>query len=147
MPIISTLIPLLIGIILGNLDKELGKFLSSGMPFMIFMLGWSIGASINLIDALSAGLSGALMTIFYYIFTFLPLFFAEKMFMKREGISSVGLSTMAGLSASIPLIVGSNNPDMMQYAPRASAIISFGVVFTALISPALGKYFANKQKK
>ena len=54
MPIISTLIPLLIGIILGNLDKELGKFLSSGMPFMIFMLGWSIGASINLIDALSA---------------------------------------------------------------------------------------------
>ena len=32
MPIISTLIPLISGIVIGNLDKELGKFLATGMP-------------------------------------------------------------------------------------------------------------------
>lgn len=71
MPLMSILFPLLIGIIIGNLDKDLAKYLSSGMNYIIFFLGWTVGAGINLLDALKSGLPGILMVLLYYLISLL----------------------------------------------------------------------------
>lgn len=136
-PLISTLIPLVVGIILGNLDKELGEFLASGMPFMIICLGWSVGTGINLLEAWQAGFSGIIMTILYYVLSFVPLFFFEKIALQRNGISATALSTMAGLSAAVPLILAKINAGLSVYAPNAAAIVTLGLVLSSLISPFL----------
>lgn len=145
MPIVSMLIPLIIGVVLGNLDQELGKFVSSGMPFIILVLGWSVGSKINLLEAVKASLSGVLMAILYYVLTTLPLFAIERKLMKRVGLSSIALSTMAGLSASVPFILARTNPQVTPYAGRAAAIVTFGVVVTAIVSPFLSKKLAKRQ--
>lgn len=146
MPIVSMLVPLILGIILGNLDDELSKFLLSGMPFMIFALGWSVGTKINLLEACMASFSGFAMTVLYYLFTAVPLFFIEMKLLKRKGMSSLALSTMAGLSASIPFIIARDNPTMSVYVGNAVAIVTFGVVITSIISPFLAKKLETFQK-
>lgn len=139
MPIISTMIPLGVGVLIGNLDKELADFLGSGMSYIIFFLGWTVGASINLLDAFSAGLSGLVMIIFYYLISFVPLFIIERFFMKRKGVSAIAMSTLAGVSASVPMLMAGSNPELVPYAGSAAAIVSLCVVLSAIISPSLAK--------
>ncbi|WP_409482538.1 2-keto-3-deoxygluconate permease [Helcococcus ovis] len=144
MPLVSMVVPLVLGVIIGNLDADLGKFLSSGMPFIIFLLGWAVGSKLNLIEAVRAGLSGILMAGLYYIFTTIPVVFVEKKLLKGKGLSSIGVSTIAGISASIPIIMAKNNPLMLKYSTKAAAIVSLGGVITAIISPYLSKRLVKK---
>lgn len=144
MPLMSTLFPLLIGIIIGNLDKDLAKYLSSGMNYIIFFLGWTVGAGINLLDALKSGLPGILMALLYYLISFVPVFLVEKIILKREGIGAVGMSTIAGLSASIPLMMTTTNPELTPYSSGAAAIVSLCVIISAIVSPSLAKKLHKK---
>lgn len=137
MSLVSIVIPLIIGIVIGNLDKELGAFLTSGMGLIIILLGWSVGAKINLLDATKAGLPGILMVVLYYLLAVLPVFVVERTVLKRKGISSIAISTMAGLSASVPLMMLENNPELIPYSGEAAAVVTLGVIGTAIISPML----------
>ncbi|MDK6687811.1 2-keto-3-deoxygluconate permease, partial [Aerococcus sp. UMB8623] len=47
MPVISTLLPMLLGIILGNLDKQFAELFGPGLNVLIPWLGWSIGQGTN----------------------------------------------------------------------------------------------------
>lgn len=115
MPIVS----LVLGIVIGNIDKELGSFIATVMLFMIFALGFSVGHGINLLDAVRSVFSGVVMAIFYYILVFVPMFFVERKVFKREGHSAPAISTIAGLSASVPMLMASNDPKLMTYVPSA----------------------------
>lgn len=100
---------------IGNLDKELGKFLATGMPFLIVVLGWAVGSGINLLETVRAGLAGILMTAIYCVFTFVPMLFVDKLVVKHGGLS-------------------------------ASAIVTLGVVLTAVLTPNLVKHFSANTK-
>lgn len=66
MPIISILIPLILGMILGNLDKDFRDLMRPDLALSLPFMGWSFGAGINLVSAVSAGLSGVILTIIFY---------------------------------------------------------------------------------
>ena len=67
MPIISTLVPILLGMLVGNLDENMAKFLAPGVSVLTPFMGWSFGASINLIEAVQSGLQGVIITIMFYV--------------------------------------------------------------------------------
>ena len=89
------------------------------------------------------------MAVIYYILIFLPMLFVERKVLKRDGVSAGGLSTIAGLSASIPMIMAANDPSLTVYAPRAAAIVTFGVIISSFVSPFLWNklYTGEKQKE
>lgn len=146
LPIVSIVVPLILGVIVGNLDPDLGSFMASGMPFTIFMLGWCVGARIDLLEAFRAGFAGIVMVVLYYVLTVLPVLLFEKKIQKRSGLSTFGISTMAGLSASVPLTIAETNPEIAKFAPRAAAIVTMGVVVTSIVSPYFAKKAATKAK-
>ena len=65
------------------------------------------------------------------------MFVVERTVLKRKGISSIAISTMAGLSASVPLMMIENNPELIPYSGEAAAVVTLGVIGTAIISPML----------
>lgn len=140
MSIVSLVVPLVLGIVIGNIDKELGSFIATGMLFMIFALGFSVGHGINLLDAVRSVFSGVVMAIFYYILVFVPMFFVERKVFKRAGHSAPDISTIAGLSASVPMLMASNYPKLMAYGPSAIAIVTI----SSIVSPYLSKKLYNK---
>lgn len=139
MPIISTLVPILLGMLVGNLDENMAKFLAPGVSVLTPFMGWSFGASINLIEAVQSGLQGVIITIMFYVLMVPILFMVETKFVKTDGISSLAISSIAGMSVSVPFIISQTNPAIEPFVASATAQIAFGVVLSSIITPFLAK--------
>lgn len=134
-PILSTLVPIILGMLVGNLDKDMSKFLAPGVAVMTPLMGWSFGSSINLIDALQAGPQGILMTLVFYLAMLPILLFVEIKILKDDGISTIAMSSIAGMSVSVPAIMAATNPEIAPFVGEATAQITFGVVLTSILTP------------
>lgn len=139
MPIISTLVPILLGMLVGNLDENMAKFLAPGVSVLTPFMGWSFGASINLIEAVQSGLQGVIITIMFYVLLVPILLMVETKFVKTDGISSLAISSIAGMSVSVPFIISQTNPAIEPFVASATAQIAFGVVLSSIITPFLAK--------
>lgn len=139
MPIISTLVPILLGMLVGNLDENMAKFLAPGVSVLTPFMGWSFGASINLIEAVQSGLQGVIITIMFYVLIVPILLMVETKFVKTDGISSLAISSIAGMSVSVPFIISQTNPAIEPFVASATAQIAFGVVLSSIITPFLAK--------
>lgn len=83
-PIISTLIPVLIGVVIGNIDTKMKDFLAPGAALSLPFMGFAFGANINLIDAIQAGPQGFLLTLLYYIPMVLLMVGFERYLLKKR---------------------------------------------------------------
>jgi 2-keto-3-deoxygluconate permease len=144
MPIIATLIPIVLGLIIGNLDRDLAKLFGGMMGPLTPFMGWSFGAGINLFNAVKAGPKGILITVIFYLLMVPVILFVEMKVLKESGISTLGISSIAGLSVSIPSILAFTNPQLESFASDATAQIAFGVVLTSIITPIIAQRFAKK---
>lgn len=142
-PIISTLIPIILGVVVANLDKELSKLFSSILGVLMIFMGWSFGAGINIIEALKAGPQGVLLAVIFYIAMLPIVYLVETKILKESGISTLGISSIAGISVSVPSIMAFNNPELVPLASIATAQIAFGVVITSILTPIIMKKVAD----
>jgi len=56
MPVLSSLIPIAVGMLLGNLDKKFATLFAPGVSVLLPILGWNIGQGINLLEVAKAGI-------------------------------------------------------------------------------------------
>lgn len=139
MPIISTLIPIVAGMIIGNLDEDMANFLTPGVVIVTPLMGWSFGAGINLLDAVKAGPQGILLTIAFYIAMLPILFSVERNILHADGIATISISSIAGMSVSVPAIMVNTNPEIAPFVSSATAQITLGVVLTSIVTPVIAK--------
>lgn len=109
-------------------------------------MGWSFGAGINLIDAVKdGGVGGFVISVVYYILMVPVILFVETKVLKESGISTLGISSIAGLSISIPSIIALADPSLVPFAGAATAQIAFGVVLTSIVTPIITQWYAKKK--
>lgn len=106
-------------------------------------MGWSFGASINLIEAVQSGLQGVIITIMFYVLMVPILLLVETKFIKTDGISSLAISSIAGMSVSVPFIISQTTPAIEPFVASATAQIAFDVVLSSIITPFLAKKLDN----
>ncbi len=134
-PILSTIVPIVFGMIIGNLDKEMANFFKPGIVVLTPFMGWAFGAGINLIDAIQAGPQGILISVLYYLFMVPIMFFFERKFLHTDGITTISMASIAGMSVSVPALMASGNEAYAAFVPEATAQIAFGVVITSIVTP------------
>lgn len=143
-PVISVFIPLILGMVLGNIDPSLTDIFARCIPALLMMLGWTLGQGMNIIEAMKSGLSGIIMTTVYLV-TILPVaYLFEKKMLKGKGYSAIAVSTIAGISTATPAAVAAAIPELQPYVTSATAILLTGVVITSLLSPFLAGRLAKK---
>ena len=76
-PIISTLIPLVLGILVANFDKEFANIFKGSTTMLTPFMGWSFGTGINLIESFKSGVQGIILVIIFYVLIALPIFLFE----------------------------------------------------------------------
>ena len=101
MPVISVLVHLILGMILGNIDSSFSDIFAKCLPALLMLLGWTLGQGMNFIEAIKSGVPGILMTAFFLVVTLPIIFMFEKRVLKGEGYSSIALTTIAGVSTSV----------------------------------------------
>lgn len=146
MPILSTIIPLILGIALGNLDPEMKDFFSGAIPIMLPMLGWNMGQSMNLIDAFNAGLSGIILAIFYFVIMYSLVIF-DKNILKNDGVSAMAMNSVAALSTSVPAIIAQTIPELQQYVPSAIAQILMCNIISVFVTPIIVRRLAERKNR
>ena len=145
MPVISVFVPLILGMILGNIDSSFSDIFAKCLPALLMLLGWTLGQGMNFIEAIKSGVPGILMTAFFLVVTLPIIFMFEKRVLKGEGYSSIALTTIAGVSTSTPAAVAVTLPELQPYVTSATAIILTGAVITSIVAPFLSAKLASKR--
>lgn len=143
---IGVLIPIIIGMILGNLDTGTKKFLMSGGPVLIPFFAFALGTGINFNMLIVAGLSGILLGV---MTTFVGGFFnilADRM-TGGSGIAGAAASSTAGNAVATPAAVALADPGFTALAAIAAPQIAASTITTAILAPIITAYIAKRKKK
>ena len=141
--LVGAILPLVIGMIIGNLDREMRAFLSKAVPVMIPFFAFALGTGLNLSQVWQAGLLGLAMGVAVVVVTGIPLFFADRL-TGGNGVAGVAAASTAGNAAAVPAIVAAANPAYADAAGPATILIAACVVVTAILTPILTSWVASK---
>jgi 2-keto-3-deoxygluconate transporter len=142
---IGVLIPIILGMILGNLDGAMKKFLMSGGPVLIPFFAFALGTGIDFKVLILAGLSGIILGV---ITTFLGGFFnilADRM-AGGSGIAGAAASSTAGNAIATPAAIALADPSFSAVSAIAAPQIAASTITTALLAPLLTAYIAKRKK-
>ena len=137
-PVLNILIPLILGIILGTLDPEFRDLFANGVGLLIPIIGWKIGQTLNLMDALEAGFTGIALAIVYYVFMS-PLILVDKRVLKNDGVVGASMNGVAAFAASFPGIVAQTAPAVEPFVGSATAQVLAVALVTVIVTPILTK--------
>lgn len=142
----STIGPFLIGILIGNIDDEIGEFFKPGITMIIPLMGFCIGASINLQNLMKAGISGVLLGLIVLIGTGIPLVVIDRTINRRPGYAGAALSSVAGNAVATPLTLASLDNRFQIYVESATAQIAAAVILTIILTPIFTMFVSKKCK-
>ena len=134
--LVGAILPLAFGMLLGNLDPELRKFLGNAAPVLIPFFAFALGATLNLKLVWKAGLSGLALGIAVLILSAFSLAFADRL-TGGNGTAGIAASTTAGNAAAVPALVAAANPKYAAAAASATVLVACSVIVTALAAPLL----------
>lgn len=132
--LVGSILPLLVGMLLGNLDREMREFLSRAIPVMIPFFAFALGAGLDLAKVWHAGLLGLGLGVAVVIVTGIPLFLADRA-TGGTGVAGVAAASTAGNAAAVPAIVAAANPAYADAAAPATILVAACVVVTSILVP------------
>jgi 2-keto-3-deoxygluconate permease len=141
--LVGAILPLAVGMLLGNLDHELREFLRPAVPVMIPFFAFALGAGINLATVVRAGLLGLLLGVFVVIVTGIALFGADRA-TGGTGVAGLAAASTAGNAAAVPAIVAAANPVYKPAAQAATVLVATSVVVTAICVPLVTAWWAGR---
>jgi len=138
MALVAVLIPIGLGMILGNLDPDMRKFLGSSKMLLIPFFSFPLGASMNLQTIATAGGPGILLGIIA-AFTGIGAFVLLKLF-KEEPIIGLATGSTAGNAVATPALVALADPSLAVIATVATAQVAAACVVSAIVCPLIVTY-------
>ncbi|MDP4002753.1 2-keto-3-deoxygluconate permease [Methylobacterium sp. NEAU K] len=140
--LVGAVLPLLVGMVIGNLDREMRAFLSRAIPVMIPFFAFALGAGLDLTKVWQAGLLGLAMGVAVVVATGIPLFLADRL-TGGTGVAGVAAASTAGNAAAVPAIVAAANPAYADAAGPATILVAACVVVTAILVPVVTAWTAR----
>jgi len=132
--LVGAILPLAVGMIVGNLDREMKDFLARAVPVMIPFFAFALGANIDLTVVWKAGLLGIGLGVAVVVVTGIALFIVDKL-TGGNGIAGLAAASTAGNAAAVPAIVAAANPVYKPAAAQATVLVATSVVVTAILVP------------
>lgn len=144
--LVGTMIPLLIGVIWGNLDNEFGDLAVKAQPFIVIWMSFGIGANSNLQTILSAGLSGIWLSLISLAMGVI-IMVVYNLFLKKRTAMGVLMGTIAANSALTPAIIAAADPSLSPYVDAATAQLATSSIITMIAIPIMLAFFDRKLKE
>ncbi|WP_165068391.1 2-keto-3-deoxygluconate permease [Marisediminicola senii] len=145
--LLAAVIPLLLGVIIGNLDQRWTEVMRPVPNIVIPFFAFALGTGINLGNVVSGGLSGILVGIFATLFTGTIAYFGYRFLLRRGKESGMGIAsaTTAGNAIATPAIVGMADPSFAPYVEIATAQVASAVLVSAVLAPLLAAFVLKRE--
>ena len=145
--IIAAIIPLIIGMILGNLDSDFRDLLSKGLNMILPINGFVFGTNMSLVTIAKAGVPGVLLGLTSVLFTGVLLYFIYSAIRRKPDPMGMAVGTVAGNAIATPAAVAMADPTLEPLVGPATAQTAAAVVITALLVPLLTGWVSRKAAK
>lgn len=143
--LIGVLIPILIGMILGNIDPDMRKFLGSSKLLLIPFFSFPLGAGMDLRTIIEAGGPGVLLGLIAAI-TGIGAYVLLKLF-KENPIVGLATGSTAGNAVATPAVVAAADPTLASIAPAATAQVAAACVVSAIVCPIIVSYVYKRTER
>jgi len=146
--LIATLVPILIGFIWGNLDRDFRKACSTAQPIITFFMTISIGSKTDITTLITAGASGIILGLLSAA-TAVIFFFVFNLLLPKKERNAMGaaIGTTALNSAMTPAAVAEADPSMAPYVEMATAQCATASIITLFLCPFIVAFFDNMMRK
>ncbi|MDR2868932.1 MAG: 2-keto-3-deoxygluconate permease [Deferribacteraceae bacterium] len=143
--IAGTIIPFIVGFILGNLDRKFADMLKPTGAITIPFFSFALGTGINLQNLLTGGVTGILLGVAVVIITGGLSFIAYRMFIKDSN-PGVGMAagTTAGNAVSSIIVVTAADPSYAIFQQVATAQVAAAVLVTAVLCPLFTHFLCKR---
>lgn len=130
-------VPILAGVILGNLDPEIRKFCEPGATMLIPFFAFPLGANLTLSSFAKAGIPGIMLGVCGTLITGMTGFVVYKLLKMKVPALGAAVSSTAGNAAATPAALAAAGVISAQVSDAATAQISAAIIVTAILCPML----------
>jgi len=141
--LLGAILPLLIGMVLGNLDREMKTFMSEAPSVLIPFFAFAIGATLNLKRVLEAGLTGVILGLLVVLLSGAVLILVDRI-VGGNGTAGMAAATTAGNAAAVPMLVAAANPAYLDAAGPATILVASCVIISSLLTPVLTVWWSKR---
>ena len=128
-------VPILAGVILGNLDPEIRKFCEPGATMLIPFFAFPLGANLTLSSFAKAGIPGIMLGVCGTLITGMTGFLVYKLLKMKVPALGAAVSSTAGNAAATPAALAAAGVISTQDSDAATAQISAAIIVTAILCP------------
>ena len=139
LPLIATMIPMLLGIIAGNVSAKAAAFFQPGVKMLLPFIGFALGAGIDLRQAWLGGLSGVWLAIGTILIGALIAYALDRWLNRSDGAAGVAAAATGANAIAVPAAIALVNPLWQPYVAIATTQIAAAVVIGALIIPLIAQ--------
>jgi len=145
--LVSTLVPFVLGLVLGGLDPDIRKMFApvggALIPFFAFTIGYSMSFSM----LLKSGIVGILMGVAVVFISGYVLYLSDKYIARSDGLAGWAASSTAGAAVSVPVVIAQMDKKFAPVAESATAIVATCVLVTAILTPIVTMWFYRKLQR
>ena len=142
----GAILPLAIGILLGNLDPELRTFFGSAAPMLIPFYAFALGSALDLHHVWQAGAVGIALGLSVVLISAPILMLVDRVF-GGTGTAGLAAATTASNAASVPALIAAANHKYAAAAGPATALVACSVTVTSLLVPPATAWWAKRFKR
>ena len=145
--VLAALMPIIVGMIIGNISKNARDFLSPGVMLLLPFIGFTLGAGIDLRAIWSAGIAGIWLSLLVLILGIGISYLFDHYIGQRPGYAAIATNAVGANAVAVPAVIGMIDSSWKPYVAEATIQIAAAVVVTALIIPILTRMIHKKVKK
>lgn len=145
MTLVAVILPIGLGMILGNLDPEMKKMLMGGGSIFIPFFAFALGAGLSLGMLVKAGLPGVLLGVMTAVIGGAINILADKA-TGGTGVAGAANSSTAGNAVATPAAVALADPSLAAIATIATPQVAASTITTAILVPIITSYIAKRNK-
>lgn len=143
---IAVLVPVLVGVVIGNLDHEMGAWLQKGGDMLVPFFAFSLGMGIDFSAIIEGGLGGIVLGVLTVLLTGGISYFVFKAFGWNPIVGAAEGST-AGNAVGTPAAIAAANAAFAPVAEIATVQVAASVVTTAILLPIFIGFLVKRLEK
>ncbi|GGH81905.1 2-keto-3-deoxygluconate permease [Pullulanibacillus pueri] len=143
---VSVLLPIVVGMVLGNLDTDMRDFLAKGSDMLIPFFAFALGMGINFKAILDGGIAGVLLGLMTVFITGTAGYFVFRAF-RWNPIVGASEGSTAGNAVATPAAIAAANVAFQPLANLATVQVAASVVTTAILLPLYIAFLVKRLEK
>ena len=146
MSFVAVLLPIVIGMVLGNLDPEMEKFLTKGSDMLIPFFAFALGMGIDFGKIIEGGVAGIMLGVITVLITGGAGYLAFKG-LKWNPMVGASEGSTAGNAVATPAAIAVASPAFAANMELATVQVAASVVTTAILLPIFVGFLAKRLAK